>query len=257
LFPNRSKPGFGPDTRQLLRIKVVAATAPDPQPATPILVPALMDPAPLADYSALDALTPGSPIPPLEPADGVDVDGTRNLTLNEDFDAWGRLIQKLGTDVSTGVSADGSGTPVFGRDLDEAATEVVAKNSTEIWQVFNTTGDTHPIHFHLVNVQILWRAPFTYSPATGFVIDTVNKRGPEPNEVGWKETVKMHPGEVIAVIMKFELPTVPFTVPSTPRAAFMGPQTSNPAKKYHEYVWHCHILEHEEHDMMRPLVVEE
>jgi spore coat protein A, manganese oxidase len=52
-----------------------------------------------------------------------------------------------------------------------------------------------------------------------------------------------------------DLPTgLPCAVPTTPRAAHMG--LTDPAKTYHEYVWHCHILEHEEHDMMRPLVVE-
>ena len=52
-----------------------------------------------------------------------------------------------------------------------------------------------------------------------------------------------NPGEVIWVIAKYDLPNVPFTVPPSPRTGG------------NEYVWHCHILEHEEHDMMRPLVV--
>jgi hypothetical protein len=72
----------------------------------------------------------------------------------------------------------------------------------------------------------------------------------------------MNPGEVITVIMKFDLPEVPFTVPTSARATVsqsasltapgMGLTTG---KIYNEYVWHCHILEHEEHDMMRPLIV--
>jgi len=53
----------------------------------------------------------------------------------------------------------------------------------------------------------------------------------------------MHPGDVTTVIMKFALPTVPFVVPPSPRTGG------------NEYVWHCHILEHEEHDMMRTLLV--
>jgi spore coat protein A len=53
----------------------------------------------------------------------------------------------------------------------------------------------------------------------------------------------MNPGEVTTVIMQFRLPSIPFAVPSSPRIGG------------NEYVWHCHILEHEEHDMMRPLVV--
>ncbi len=59
-----------------------------------------------------------------------------------------------------------------------------------------------------------------------------------------KETFKMNPGEVTTVIMRFDLPTVPFIVPVSPRTGG------------YEYVWHCHILEHEEHDMMRPMVVQ-
>jgi spore coat protein A len=58
-----------------------------------------------------------------------------------------------------------------------------------------------------------------------------------------KETVRMHPGECTTVVMTFKLPVVSFAVPNSPRTGGA------------EYVWHCHILEHEEHDMMRPLVV--
>jgi spore coat protein A len=65
----------------------------------------------------------------------------------------------------------------------------------------------------------------------------------------------MHPGEITSVVMKFDLTGgLPFDVPSTPRARAMG--LTDRTKTYHEYVWHCHILEHEEHDMMRPLVVQ-
>ena len=72
----------------------------------------------------------------------------------------------------------------------------------------------------------------------------------------------MYPGTVTRVVMKFALPAVPFVVPSSPRATSTNPITNpNPGMGlpaglvYNEYVWHCHILEHEEHDMMRPLVV--
>ena len=57
----------------------------------------------------------------------------------------------------------------------------------------------------------------------------------------------MNPGEVTRVIMKFDLPSVAFNVPPSSRPGLPD--------GYHEYVWHCHILEHEEHDMMRPLLV--
>lgn len=60
----------------------------------------------------------------------------------------------------------------------------------------------------------------------------------------------MNPGEMTRVIIKFNLPQVPFALTSSPRVADMYP-----GEIVHEYVHHCHILEHEEHDMMRPLLV--
>lgn len=68
---------------------------------------------------------------------------------------------------------------------------------------------------------------------------------PNDNEKGWKETVRMNPMEITRVIMKFDLPVLP---------AAMGNPLS-PRTGGHEYVHHCHILEHEEHDMMRVLKV--
>ncbi len=162
---------------------------------------------------------------------------TRQLTLNETFDAFGRLIQYLGTNVPGTIKGS------FGREYISTATETPFANSTEIWEIANLTGDTHPIHFHLVNVQILNRQPFKVTQYNGVPSFTGPARPPDPNELGWKETVRMNPGEVTRVIMQFNLPTVPFPVPVSPRTGG------------YEYVWHCHILEHEEHDMMRPLVV--
>lgn len=220
--------GTGPDTRQILRIKVVAAVIPDPQPAGPILNPLLLDPAPIAPIT-----TTVAPIPPLVAPVGTPV---RDLTLNEAFDAYGRLIQFLGTTTPT----VGKG---FGLAYEAPTTEFVVTGSTEVWRIFNITADTHPIHFHLVNVQVLSRQPFKLASGVAVFTPTGVAIGPEPNELGWKETVQMHPGQVTTVLMKFDLPVVPFAVPTSPRTGG------------NEYVWHCHILEHEEHDMMRPLVV--
>jgi FtsP/CotA-like multicopper oxidase with cupredoxin domain len=69
----------------------------------------------------------------------------------------------------------------------------------------------------------------------------------DANEQGWKETVRINPGEVVTVDMKFDLP--PGKVTPSPRLQAMY------GIKGAEYVWHCHILEHEEHDMMHALVV--
>jgi spore coat protein A len=162
----------------------------------------------------------------------------RDLTLNEDMDDFGRLIQRLGTNTKpSGSSAS------FGRGYTDPATETPRAGDVEIWRICNLTGDTHPIHFHLVNVQVLGRRPFDANDYDGTPQFTGPMRGPDPNEIGYKETVRVNPNEMIMVIMKFKLPNVPFSVPTSPRTGG------------YEYVWHCHILEHEEHDMMRPLVV--
>jgi spore coat protein A, manganese oxidase len=222
--PTISTPGFGPNTRQIMRFKVVPATSTDP---------------PL-DISSTTDLTAGNdpllvPLGVIAPPPGVFV---RPLTLNETFDAYGRLIQFLGTNVPSVNRGHG-----FGRPYIDAATESPNNGDIEVWQIANLTGDTHPIHFHLVNAQIISRQPFKVSNYNGTPVYTEAAQPPDLNEAGWKDTVRMNPGEVTTVIMQFKLPPVPFAVPPSPRTGG------------NEYVWHCHILEHEEHDMMRPLVV--
>jgi spore coat protein A len=101
-----------------------------------------------------------------------------------------------------------------------------------------------------VNVQIVKREAwasdsdgkpiFPLRPAPG------TARPPDPNEAGWKETVRMNPGEVTTIIMKFDMPA----------GAHPSPRLqSDYGISGAEYVWHCHILEHEEHDMMHALVI--
>jgi spore coat protein A len=205
-------------------------------------------------YQSADAATPGL-VPYMGPVN-------RRLTLNEDFDDYGRLIQREGTtdniNLTTvdGLTVNGlnnQGLPTWGRSYLDDPTETPNVGAVEVWEIYNLTGDTHPIHFHLVNVQVIQRAKFdasmpTFAPISG------TERLPDANEIGWKETVRMNGvnpitnrGEVTTVIVKFDLPKVPFTVNPSTRDAI--PAQGN------EYVWHCHILEHEEHDMMRPLVV--
>ena len=78
--------------------------------------------------------------------------------MNETFDAYGRLVQLLGlTSLDPGK---------FGRAYLDIPTEIVTDGDVEIWEIFNLTGDTHPIHFHLVNVQVLNREAFTTAPYT-------------------------------------------------------------------------------------------
>jgi spore coat protein A, manganese oxidase len=226
-----SIPGSTPNTRTLLQFRVVAATG---GADAPIALPATGMQNPL-DGPYLVAQTPGvpTPVPP-----GVPV---RRLTLNEGFDPYGRLIQMLGTDVAAPVQTLAG---MFARAYDDAPTEVVNHGTTEVWEILNLTADTHPIHFHLVNVQVLSRQAFKVSGYAGGVPNYKSSPiAPDPNELGWKETVRMNPGEVTRVIMRFDLAPTPFAVPPSARTGG------------NEYVWHCHILEHEEHDMMRPLVV--
>jgi len=131
----------------------------------------------------------------------------------------------------------------FGRPYIDDVTENPSAGDYEIWEIANLTADTHPIHFHLVNVQILWRQKLNVRRYVGTAAYQGTRLGPDANELGWKETVRMNPAQVTSVLMKFDLPATPFAVPESPRTGG------------NEYVWHCHILEHEEHDMMRPLVV--
>ncbi len=262
-----TQPGYGPNTRTLLqfRVKGLGALA----PASSKNLNALKDAAVSRNPSTIFP-----PIVPL-PQQGAKV---RRLTLNETFETpgtsgnpyYGRLIQLLGTDVVQGT--DIWGAPIFYQNYMGGRGEVVNKGAVEIWEIYNLTGDTHPIHFHLVNVQVLNRQAFDdvhYSafgagqpagtqvyPTPYLIPNTI--RPPDPNETGWKETVRMNPHEVTRVIAKFDLPQLPWSVPLSQRLADpsqpAGP--NNPRINGYEYVWHCHILEHEEHDMMHALVVQ-
>ena len=134
--------------------------------------------------------------------------------------------------------------PAFRRAYDATSTENVTRGMTEVWEVVNTTADTHPMHFHLANVQVLPRQALALKAYSGGVPTYLGPLvAPDLNELGWKETVCMYPRDLTRVIMKFDVPATPYVVPPSPRTG------SN------EFVWRCHILEHEEHDMRWPLVV--
>ena len=231
---------FGPNTRTLMKIVVTAGSGDSTSTPTWLnQLNAKLKTNFLTGNQPGLLFNNGNPSVPAFPFTGTP---DRMLTLNEDFDEYGRLIQMLGTFDQNGFN--NQGLPTWGLPYLAASTENPTAGSTEVWQIMNLTGDVHPIHFHLVNVQIIQRQPFTGDP-NGFSY-TEPPTPPDPNEVGWKETVRMNPGEVTTVIMQF-------TLPSLPTAAMRN--AVSPRTGGHEYVWHCHILEHEEHDMMRPLVV--
>jgi spore coat protein A, manganese oxidase len=101
--------------------------------------------------------------------------------------------------------------------------------TTEIWELVNLTDDVHPIHLHMVKFQILDRRRF--DAFQYLTAQTLRFVGPgvvaEANEMGWKDTVRANPKTVTRIIVPFE--------------GYSG-----------RFVWHCHILEHEDNEMMRP-----
>jgi spore coat protein A len=114
--------------------------------------------------------------------------------------------------------------------------------SVEIWSLANTTGDVHPIHLHLVQFQVLNRQPFDARAylQTGKLAFTGTPMPPESNErPAWKDTIKAYPGYVTRIIARFDLP---------------AGTVAKPGDEF-RYVWHCHVLEHEDNEMMRPYKV--
>jgi spore coat protein A, manganese oxidase len=111
-------------------------------------------------------------------------------------------------------------------------TEDPLLDSVEIWNLINPTDDSHPIHLHLVKFQILDRRRFqTFAYLSEKQLKfTGQPVPPEPAEAGWKDTVRAEPGMVTRIIVRFD--------------GYPG-----------RYVWHCHILEHEDNEMMRPYQV--
>jgi spore coat protein A, manganese oxidase len=137
----------------------------------------------------------------------------RILTLSEHDDAAGNSMKMLLNE----------------SHWDMPVTEKPTLGSTEIWSFVNLAGDAHPIHLHLVRFQVLDRRPFdlfAYNSDKSLVY-TGPAVLPDANELGWKDTVRADPGMVTRIIIKFE--------------GFVG-----------RYVWHCHLLEHEDNEMMRP-----
>ncbi|MGE5700466.1 MAG: multicopper oxidase domain-containing protein, partial [Deltaproteobacteria bacterium] len=179
------------------------------------------------------------------------------------FDDYGRMSAKLGLEVPFSNAA----ISTFAlQNYVDPATEVVKADEIQIWKITHNGVDTHPIHFHLFDVQLINRVGWD-----GFM------RLPDANELGWKETVRIAPLEDTIVALKPVAPILPFTQPESirplnpmaPLGSMMGfsqidpltgadvqpAQTNRLFNFGYEYVWHCHILSHEENDMMRPLVL--
>ncbi len=109
-------------------------------------------------------------------------------------------------------------------------TENPKLNDTEVWEIYNTTADGHPIHLHLVGFEVVNREDLDAAAlALGNLVPTGITYAPQPNELGPKDTVLALPGQITRLKAKFDIPGL--------------------------YVWHCHILEHEDNEMMRPYIV--
>jgi spore coat protein A len=162
-------------------------------------------------------------IPPL-PA----VTRTRQVTLNEEDsetvlfseDANGNIVLNCENGEPFGPRHALLGTIDDGAlHWDDPITENPGVGDTEIWEMYNFTEDAHPIHIHEVTFDVVDREVF----------GTREVRGPEVWETGRKDTVVAYPGEITRVKAKYD------------RAG--------------RFVWHCHIVEHEDHEMMRPYII--
>ncbi len=159
----------------------------------------------------------------------------RGVLLYEGLDAFGRIQPLLGS-VSPPVLGVVTATPKLWAD---PVTETVTSGAVEIWEIYNTTADSHPIHLHEILFSVVDRQAITVNKklvagVCGVAIPPfpIALKGAAipalPYETGFKDTVVTYPGEVTRVIADF-------------RHAVPG-----------RYAWHCHILEHEDHEMMRP-----
>ncbi|MEQ1558529.1 MAG: multicopper oxidase domain-containing protein [Methyloglobulus sp.] len=175
------------------------------------------------------------------------------VLLGEKLDQFGRVNPILGT------PTDGF------LDWTNPITEQPFANTVETWEIFNSSVDAHPVHLHDGAFQVLERQPFSavlgasgtlqnicysatpltaingvVSACAGTTVPTL----PLPAEIGWKETVIAYPAES-------------YIPPGKPGEIVQG-QVTRVRMKFEgigQFVWHCHITEHEDHDMMRPMIV--
>ena len=178
------------------------------------------------------------------------------------FDDYGRMSAKLGLEV---LNSNAALSTFSMQTYVDPATELVSPGKVQFWKITHNGVDAHPIHFHLFDVQVINRVAWD-----GFM------RLPDANELGWKDTVRMAPLEDTIVAFRPIVPQVPFVLPESYRplnptqplgstmgfgqldpltgAALEPLQTNVMANFGFEYVWHCHILSHEENDMMRSII---
>jgi len=295
-------PGFGPNTRTIMQIKVAAA------PVAPAFDLAKLNAA-FASTPTQDGVFKSSQNPIIVPdarynsAYGTStlpadpyvrifnnektfraLDG-RTVTIplqpkaiqDETSEVWdyvyGRMSGKLGLEMPR-TNATNANFVLYSffdpatENLDAVLTPLspIGADGTQLWKITHNGVDTHPIHWHLFDVQLINRVGWD-----GFI------RTPDDNELGWKDTIRISPLEDTIVAVRPIVPKLPFGIPNSwrpldptqPIDGTMGFSNINPLTGQllptavknavvnfgWEYVWHCHILSHEEMDMMRPIAV--
>ena len=150
---------------------------------------------------------------------------TRKVSLNE---AVSDVLKDVGPREALLGTVDEMGFPMPMMWMDEI-TETPKVGDTEVWEIYNFTADAHPIHLHQVMFQVVNRQPLladeegiSVAPATPVGPPV----GPESWETGYKDTVIAYPGQITRIKARFDIAGL--------------------------YVWHCHIVEHEDNEMMRP-----
>jgi len=210
----------------------------------------------VADTRGMDAtLDEGTALnPAYTPHTMADVDYARMLGLFEGTDEYGRILPQLGV-AEQSVNENGDTVPFGPLAYSDPITERPALGDTELWQIFNFTADAHPVHLHLTQFDVLERYQIRFEDANeDGMPDDLNDDGRItigaaaeneplriddvligepidllPTDQGAQDTSWVGPGEMIGIAATFDIAG--------------------------EYVWHCHILSHEEHDMMRPFEV--
>jgi FtsP/CotA-like multicopper oxidase with cupredoxin domain len=194
------------------------------------------------------------------------------------FDEYGRMTANLGVEA---VPADPGAQNITLYPYVNPATELfdgtklptagglnitpisTSDDGTQIWKITHNGVDTHPLHFHLYDVQLINRVTWD-----NIIIP------PDATELGWKDTIRTSPLEDTYVAIRPIIPSLPFQIPNSIRPlnpmmplgstigfnsldgngnATTAPITNEVVNFGWEYVWHCHILSHEEMDMMRPV----
>lgn len=193
----------------------------DTKPLPEVMVIDVEGTEPVADPSRVPSSLGRVPEIPIDSADR-----NRYVTLATQTDEYDRPVHLLGT-----------GENITGNHLYDPVTETPTLGTTEIWSIANITGMSHPVHLHLVHFQVLGHQPFSDFNPDADTIDPASLDPPRTNEQGWNDVVTVDPGEVAHIIVHFG-----------EYDGLFNDQTGH-------YMWHCHMLEHEDHDMMRPLEV--